>query len=279
MRTSPHLRHTASDVGPLAGEHSHQCWQVIALHYLGARPLERPSERWVAFSDFQEIRGYESVYKGRVLGRLCATAGRDRDTFTQACLKLGATPVPYGDVGFEFRVFPQLSVILAWYAGDEEFPPAASFLFPDDILARLPLEDTIVLTEAIVAYRSALRHDPAFFESYYNLGLAAMETGDLAQSLVAYEYALVIDPDSADARFNFALALQKARFPRDAADELERLLAGHPDEARAHLTLANVCARELAEPQRAREHYLRVLQLNPKHPQAAAIGYWLMGNP
>lgn len=127
------------------------CWQVIALHYLGARPLERLSERWVAFSDFSEIRGYESVYKGRVLGRLCATAGRDRDTFTQACLKLGATHVPYGDVGFEFRVFPQLSVILAWYAGDEEFPPAASFLFPDDILTRLPLEDTIVLTEAIVA--------------------------------------------------------------------------------------------------------------------------------
>ena len=135
------------------------------------------------------------------------------------------------------------------------------------------------LTEAIAAYRSAIRHDPAFFESYYNLGLAAMETGDLAQSLVAYEYALTVEPDSADARFNFALALQRAGFPRDAADELERLLAGHPDEVRAHLTLANVCARELAEPQRAREHYLRVLQLNPKHSQAAAIGYWLMGNP
>jgi len=127
------------------------CWQVIALHYLAARPLERQAERWVAFPDFPEIRGYESVYKGRVLGRLCATAGRDRDTFTQACLRLGATPAECGDVGFEFRVFPALSLRIAWYAGDEEFPPAVSFLFPEDILTRLPLEDTIVLSESIVA--------------------------------------------------------------------------------------------------------------------------------
>lgn len=134
-------------------------------------------------------------------------------------------------------------------------------------------------TEAIEAYRSALRSDPAFFESYYNLGLATLEAGDLGQSLVAGEYALAIDPDAANARFNFALALQRAHYPRDAADELERLLAGQPDDGRAHLALANLYARELADPRRAREHYLKVLRSNPKHPEAAAIGYWLLANP
>lgn len=125
-------------------------WRVIALHYLTMRPLAPQPDRWMTFSDFPDIRGYESVYKGRVLGRLCGTAGRERDTFTKACLRLGAIPAPHGDVGFEFRVFPEIALRLSWYAGDDEFPPAASFLFPEDILQRLPVEDVIVVGESIV---------------------------------------------------------------------------------------------------------------------------------
>jgi tetratricopeptide (TPR) repeat protein len=135
------------------------------------------------------------------------------------------------------------------------------------------------LSEAMEEYRQATIADPSFGDAYYNLGVAAYEAGDLAQCLSAYEYTLAISPASPKARFNFAVALQKANYPRDAAGELERLLADNASETRAHFMLANLYAQQLGEPARAREHYLRLLELEPQHPQATAIRYWLEANP
>ena len=135
------------------------------------------------------------------------------------------------------------------------------------------------LPEAVTAYRAATQADPGYFEAHYNLGLAAFEVGNWNLSLNAYENALAITADSVNARFNFALALKQAGYYRDAANELETVLTGKPDETRAHLTLANLYAQQLNEPKQARAHYLKVLEVDPRHPQAAAIRSWLAANP
>lgn len=134
------------------------------------------------------------------------------------------------------------------------------------------------LSTAIEAYQLATRADPAFFEAYHNLGLAAYEAGDLPASLLAHEMALAINPSHTGVRRNFALALQKANYANDAVAELEKVLAATPDDTRAHLALANLYAQQLDEPARARPHYLKVLELEPKHPQAAVIRSWLNSN-
>ena len=135
------------------------------------------------------------------------------------------------------------------------------------------------LTDAIQSYRVATRLDPRFFEAQYNLALAATEAGNLGIALTGYEYALAIQPNSADARYNFALVLKQANCLPDAANELERLLATHPNEARAHLALANIYAQQLHQPAKARLHYLKLLELEPRSPQANTIRYWLQANP
>jgi tetratricopeptide (TPR) repeat protein len=135
------------------------------------------------------------------------------------------------------------------------------------------------LSDAIQTYRRAVTADPSFFDAHYNLGVAAYEAGDLPQCLSAYEDALAVNPLSIKARFNFAVALQKADYPADAANEMEKLLAASPGEARAHFGLANLYAQQLGQPAKARAHYLRLLELEPQHPQATAIRYWLESNP
>lgn len=135
------------------------------------------------------------------------------------------------------------------------------------------------ISQAIAEYQKATKADPAYFEAYYNLGLALYESGAWQQSLSVYEYALALRPDSVDARYNFALALKKAGYPRDAADELLKVLQNNPNETRAHLSLANLFAQQLNQPQLAREHYVKVLTAEPRHPQAAEIRYWLTANP
>ena len=135
------------------------------------------------------------------------------------------------------------------------------------------------LAQAVEAYQAATRADPACFDAYYNWALAAYELGDLQGALTAGEHALAINPASVDARYNFALALQQAHYPLEAARELEKVVAGRPTEARAYLNLGNLYAQTLNQPQLARSNYLRVLQLDSRHPQATAIRFWLAANP
>lgn len=131
------------------------------------------------------------------------------------------------------------------------------------------------LPEAIASYRSALRLDPSFYDACYNLALAATQVGNVALALSTYENALAIRPESSDARYNFALVLKQANYCTDAANELEKVLAAYPNDSRAHLALGNLYAQQLREPAKARPHYLKALESDPRNPQAAAVRNWL----
>jgi tetratricopeptide (TPR) repeat protein len=135
------------------------------------------------------------------------------------------------------------------------------------------------LPEAIQAYRRAIQVDPGFYDAYYNLGLAASQSGNIEMALGSYEIALAIRPESLDARYNFALVLKQANFPLDAVAELEKILTTYPNESRTHLALGNLYAQQLQQPAKARPHYLKVLESDPRNPQAAPIRYWLTENP
>ena len=135
------------------------------------------------------------------------------------------------------------------------------------------------LSQAIQAYRSALQADPGYFEVYYDLGLAETEARQLGAALAAYEYALALKPTHLDCRYNFALLLKQANYPVDAANEMEKVVASHPNDARAHLMLGLVYAQQLNNTDKARQHYLKVLELDPQNAQAGAIRYWLATSP
>jgi tetratricopeptide (TPR) repeat protein len=133
--------------------------------------------------------------------------------------------------------------------------------------------------EAIQSYRQAVEADPSYFEAYYNMGVAAHEAKLFQQALSAYETALAINPESANARYNFALALRDAGHLLDAANELEKTISANPNDARAHFAVGNLYAIRLRQPAQARLHYVKVLEIEPQHPQATSIRYWLAANP
>jgi tetratricopeptide (TPR) repeat protein len=133
--------------------------------------------------------------------------------------------------------------------------------------------------DALQSYRQATELDPGWFEAQYNYGVIAFRLRNFNQSLAAYETALAIQPDSVDARYNFALALKAAGYVTDAVNELKKILAANPDEVRAHLALGNLYAQQLYDPALARQHYLKVLALDPRNPQAPDIQFWLSLNP
>jgi superkiller protein 3 len=109
--------------------------------------------------------------------------------------------------------------------------------------------------------------------------LLAFLAGDLPHALTGYENALALEPDSINTRYNFALALKQGGYAHDAVSELQRILEAKPDETRAHLTLANLFAQQLEDVDKARPHYVKVIELEPRNPQASAIRFWLAAHP
>ena len=132
---------------------------------------------------------------------------------------------------------------------------------------------------AVRLYEEALQLDPSLAEAYQELAVAALQLDDVPRALAAGEMGLLLQPQTVVARLNFALALDRAGYPVDAAMEAERVLGAKPDHVAAHLLLGNLNAQKLGRPDLARAHYLRVLELEPTHPQNAAIRRWLAGRP
>jgi tetratricopeptide (TPR) repeat protein len=106
-----------------------------------------------------------------------------------------------------------------------------------------------------------------------------LSAGNHPVCLHAFEHALTLKPSDPNTRYNFALALQSAGYPLDAAAELNRVLAARPNDTRTHLALGNLHARQLGDAGKAREHYEAVVRLDPEHPEAASIRYWLASHP
>jgi tetratricopeptide (TPR) repeat protein len=132
---------------------------------------------------------------------------------------------------------------------------------------------------AFTEYNQAVALDPSWFEAQYNAGVIAHRQRNYEAALASYETALAIQPSSVDTRYNFALALKAAGYVPDAANELKKILSANPNEVRAHLALANICAQQLHDPGQARTHYLAVLELDPQNPQSNDIRFWLAANP
>ena len=133
--------------------------------------------------------------------------------------------------------------------------------------------------DALQWYQQAATLDPAWFEAQYNTGVLAHRLRNYSVALPRYELALAVQPDSTDARYNFALALKAAGYIPDAAEQLKIILAASPKEVRAHLALANLSAQSLRDTAQAREHYQKVLELDPGNPQTSDIRFWLSANP
>jgi len=135
------------------------------------------------------------------------------------------------------------------------------------------------LAEATAAFQQAVSADGSYFEGYFQLALSQHASRDYSQALAAWETALALRPEAAEARYGFALTLKAAGFAPDAAAELEKVVAANANDARAHLVLGNLYAEPLRDKTRARVHYQRTLEIDPRQPQATQIRYWLVANP
>jgi len=131
--------------------------QTFLLRYL----LEGKRVPWTgAWKTFREMPWgelYIKPYTGRVLTRAAFTFGTRLGAFKAACEKLGATPIPNGDAGYEFSFIGDYKVRILVWEGDDEFPPNAQILYSDNFEDGFAPEDRVVTGDILITtIRSAM---------------------------------------------------------------------------------------------------------------------------
>jgi hypothetical protein len=148
-----HIDLATKQVLTSAGQAVGPAWRILVLHYLAIASRPETLVPETTFGDLAEARTYAGIYQGRVVARLCATAGRNAEMLGSAANALGGRAVPTDscDLAFEFQIFPRVTVRLVWHAPDEEFPPSATMLLPPNIESYFCSEDIVVLSESLVS--------------------------------------------------------------------------------------------------------------------------------
>ena len=131
--------------------------QTYLIRYLLEGKRVPWQNTWKTFREMPWGELYIKPYTGRVLTRAAFTFGTRLAAFKAACEKLGATPVPNGDAGYEFSFIGGYKVRILVWEGDDEFPPNAQILYSDNFEDGFAPEDRVVTGDILITtIRSAM---------------------------------------------------------------------------------------------------------------------------
>lgn len=130
--------------------------QVLILHYMKAETTLSPCGKWVAYREIPGASFYFAAFTKRAIDPLKKVFGNNIAGFKTAASKLNGKPIPEGDAGGEFLLFPKIPVRLILWEGDEEFAPEGNILFDETIGNLLPAEDIAWLAGMLVYRLAAL---------------------------------------------------------------------------------------------------------------------------
>ncbi len=134
--------------------------QVLILHYLiGAGP-KSPAGNWIPYREIPGASFYHSAFVKRAVDPLKKVLGQHPSRFSDAARRLNGHPISYGDVAFEFRIFPKVPIRIILWEGDEEFPAEANILFDDTISDIFSPEDAAWIASLLVYRLIALSKQP-----------------------------------------------------------------------------------------------------------------------
>lgn len=125
--------------------------QTFLLRYLLESRGVAWQGRWKTFREMPWGEMYIRPYTGRVLTRAAFTFGTRVVAFRAACEKMGATPLPHGDAGYQFSLIGGYQMQIMVWEGDEEFPPNAQVIYSDNFADGFAAEDRVVAADILIS--------------------------------------------------------------------------------------------------------------------------------
>ncbi len=124
--------------------------QILILHYMLSPAPPLSTENWVSYREIPGASFYYSAFVKRAIDPLKKVFGQNVDGLLKAGEILGAQTIDTGDVGYEFRLLPNIPLRLILWAGDDEFPAEANIVFDENIKDILSPEDIAWLAGMLV---------------------------------------------------------------------------------------------------------------------------------
>ena len=124
--------------------------QILILHYMLSSAPAALTDNWVSYREIPGASFYYSAFVKRAIDPLKKDFGQNVDGLLRAGEDLGGKIIDTGDAGYEFKLFPNVSVRLILWAGDEEFPAEANIVFNENIGEILSPEDIAWLAGMLV---------------------------------------------------------------------------------------------------------------------------------
>lgn len=131
----------------------------------------------------------------------------------------------------------------------------------------LALQSLGRLDEAIEAFRTSIRLDPAIAESHYNLGTVLDDVGRCDEAAAAYQSALMLRPTYANAHFNLGQTLSRLGRMDEAEAAYRAAVDLMPALADARTNLGNLLMRRGLVAQAAAS-YQAAVDVAPDDPRA-----------
>ena len=125
--------------------------KILLLHYLTSNENRSHKGEYVSYKNLPGASFYNRPYRKRGTDRILKTFGAGPEALAPAAVILGGEYAEIGDLSFRFFAFPRVEILLVLYRGDEELPPEAEFLYRDDIIDYLSLEDIAVLSGVLAS--------------------------------------------------------------------------------------------------------------------------------
>lgn len=135
--------------------------EVLSIFDLLCHSEEKPV-RTGEWAPVNSLRGRPAIgVDTKFFDRYAKAFDADRDAFISACQKLGGRKVSLGDIGFEIGIFYEMSVMVKFYASDEEFPAQVTVLWDMDALKYVYYETTFYIVNHLFDKICQIMQKPA----------------------------------------------------------------------------------------------------------------------
>jgi hypothetical protein len=128
-----------------SGHPPNELQQLLALYYFNRADGTPISGRWISFAELPDGRFYNPAFQSYTGAAIVRAFGSDLRTLERAASQLKGAAQPLGDRAYAFNALPRMPILLIYWTGDEDFPPACQLLFDACAPHYLPTDGCAIL--------------------------------------------------------------------------------------------------------------------------------------
>jgi hypothetical protein len=123
--------------------------KILILHYFLRARGTPPTGKLITYKELQEGINYYPTFFKRAIDPIISNFKDKPEKLIEIAATIGGRKTEYGDIAVTITAFPNVTLTIVLWRGDEEFPLDGNILFDSTIGDYLPTEDITILCEKI----------------------------------------------------------------------------------------------------------------------------------